>query len=79
MLGYHMYIDTKTGFIISIYNTEDALKAHEQYLETLKDAKTVKLNSSLFSADLILVMVYRLNFVHVLVCSLHSQLAYYLV
>ncbi|MCY8142033.1 hypothetical protein [Bacillus haynesii] len=35
----YVFLDTKTGFIISIYNTEDALKAHEKYLETLKDSE----------------------------------------
>ncbi|MDI3411674.1 hypothetical protein QKW52_21755 [Bacillus sonorensis] len=35
----YVFLDTKTGFILSIYNTEDALKAHEQYLETLEESK----------------------------------------
>ncbi|WP_270574344.1 hypothetical protein [Bacillus glycinifermentans] len=31
-----IFVDTKTGFIISIYNTEDALKAQDKYLESFE-------------------------------------------
>ncbi|GIN67556.1 hypothetical protein FKN04_09775 [Bacillus glycinifermentans] len=31
-----IFVDTKTGFIISIYNTEDALNAQDKYLETFE-------------------------------------------
>jgi|GEM_PF-5158597 len=31
-----IFVDTKTGFIISIYKTDDAIKAQDKYLETFK-------------------------------------------
>ncbi|MCY8466861.1 hypothetical protein [Bacillus atrophaeus] len=31
-----IFIDTKTGFLVSIYNTDDILKAQDKYIETFK-------------------------------------------
>ncbi|USO20086.1 hypothetical protein KY998_23960 [Bacillus paralicheniformis] len=31
-----IFVDTKTGFIISIYNTNDALKAQDKYNATFE-------------------------------------------